>query len=218
MFFVNKSKFKQFSSSYVTGVKSFSSGPVAKVSIQLLLFLFMVSFFGFFALKPTIVTIVDLQSQIKLKKDVDLKLGQKVQALQKAQLSFAKVQSYLATIDKTLPPGADFTRFERELEYLAMKNNIILFDGRFGGFNVIGNPKANSTKKAGSKLNYTTLDFNLGISGSYQNLKNFLRDLENLDRLVTIKDLSFSKQTQTKGAELQIKLNAQTFYLPENEN
>ena len=217
MFFVDKLKFKQFSSSYVTGVKSFSSGPTAKVSIQLLLFLFMVSFFGFFALKPTIVTIVNLQSQIKLKKDVDLKLGQKVQALQKAQLSFAKAQSYLATIDKTLPSGADFTRFERELEYLAMKNNIILFDGRFGSFNVVGNPKTN-TKKTVSKLNYTTLDFNLGISGSYQNLKNFLKDFENLDRLVTIKDLSFSKQTQTKGAELQIKLNAQTFYLPENEN
>jgi Tfp pilus assembly protein PilO len=178
----------------------------------------MVSFFGFFALKPTIVTIVNLQSQIKLKKDVDLKLGQKVQALQKAQLSFAKAQNDLSIIDKTLPPGADFTRFERELEYLAVKNNIILFDGRFGGFNVIGNPKVSSTKKTVSNLNYTTLDFNLGISGSYQNLKNFLKDLENLDRLVTINNLSFSKQTQTKGAELQIKLNAQTFYLPENEN
>lgn len=218
MIFANKISFKQLSSGYASTVKSFSSHPAAKVSVQLLLFLFMVSFFGLFALKPTIVTIVNLQSQIQQKKDINLKLNQKVEALQKAQLSFAKAQSYLAIIDNTLPVNADFTRFEREIEYLAIKNNTILVDGRFNGFNVIGNPKISNEKKPVSNLKYTTLDFNLSISGSYPGLKNFLKDLENLDRLVSIRDLIFSKQTQVKGAQLQIKLNAQTFYLPENAN
>jgi len=209
---LKKEEYRQYKEKYLPSF-GFVNQQITKVSLELILFLSMIAIFALFALKPTIITIVSLQKEIKLKNEIDQKLAKKVSALSQAQLVLAKVQNSLVYLDKTLPQEVEFTRFEREIEYLAVKNNVILADARFGQFDILGDNLGQELKKT-SKTAYTPLSFTVIAGGSYQDLKNFLKDLEILDRLVIIDEIKFDKQAQVTGADLQAKITGKVYYLP----
>lgn len=204
-----KQEYQDYKEKYLAPL---ANQQITKVSLELALFMIMIAVFALFALRPTIITIASLQQEIKLKTDVQQKLEKKVIALEQAQINLAKVQNSIIYLDRTLPEQADFNRFEREIEFLALKNNLILADAKFGEFDILG-------KSFTGKEDYIPLTFILTAAGNYNDLKKFLQSLENLDRLVIIDEIKFDKQTQVPGAQLQAKITGKTYYLPySNQN
>lgn len=207
---------------YYLKVREISKEPLAKTSFVLIASLLTISFFGIFAIKPTFATIAVLLKEIKDKKKVNQQLGDKVAALNKAQNTYTLLAPKLERINVAMPKSPDFPRLEREIEYLTYKHDLLLASGGFEGFVVTGEKLPEKDKKNRSEKEslqedqdgtVETISFNLVLAGEYNDLKDFLKDLELLDRIILVDATTFSKETDIKGASLQMMVKAKAFYL-----
>lgn len=190
---------------YFLKVKDLYQYPVAKASLALILTLLTISFFGLFAIKPTIINIGKLIKEIKDLRQVNQTLEKKITSLNQAQKTYAEITDNLYYLDWALPKGADFNRFASEISLLIFNNKLVTPSASFGEFELISNEKEEQILK-----------FRLTLAGKFIDIKSFLRDLENLDRIVKIGSVSFSTKTEISGSQVQAVINGEAFWLPNN--
>jgi Tfp pilus assembly protein PilO len=172
----------------------------------LVLSLFTVSFFSFFAIKPSIKTIGELMKETKDKRGATEKLEQKINALSIAQKEYTLIQPELTTIYGVLPQKSNFSELAKQIEYLSQKNNITLLNLRVSQTSPLNE----------DSQSLIPLRFDVIAEGSYKNLKNFLVDLENLNRLVTTDSILISKKRgegEVVETTLSLKISSQAYYI-----
>ncbi len=167
-------------------------GPVlAKPEIQayamVILSLLTLSFFGYFALKPTFTTITLLNRQIKDAKLVDLQLQQKINALSMAQIEYQKIQPDLSLLSLALPTEPQFPSLVKAVEKIATESGIQLKSINFKTVDL------ETQKKATRSASLIPISFDLDIIGDYPKLDNFITKLSSLPRLVVIEKMGFTK-------------------------
>jgi len=190
---------------YFLKVKGVYQRPVAKASLALILTLLTISFFGLFAIKPTITNISKLVKEIKDFRQVNQTLEKKIASLNQAQKTYAEITDNLYYLDWALPKGADFNRFASEINLLIFNNKLVAPSASFGEFELISNEKGEQILK-----------FRLTIAGKFIDIKSFLKDLENLDRIIKIDSVSFNTKTEITDAQVQAIINGEAFWLPSN--
>ena len=216
---------------YLLKAKNLYQLPMVGVSTTLILTLVIICFFAFFAIKPTLITITKLNKELKEKQEVNKILEKKINDLNKAQISYAQVIDYLILVGRALPEKADFNQVASQINFLAFSNNIVLLSASFGKFDLVTPPpqsKASTIdqsvpernrpldKKENKITEVSALDFKISLLGSYANIKNFLQELENIDRVVQINSVIFSSKIGKNQIELQSDLSGKIFWL-ENE-
>jgi Tfp pilus assembly protein PilO len=172
--------------------------------------IFTVIFFVIFAILPTFKTIAALTKEIADAKTTEAKLAQKIHSLEQAETLYEEILPKLAKLDQVLPPNPEFERLAWQIYWLVDKNNLSLSSGGFGEFVLRGPIEKSKDKDTNS------LSINLSLQGSFTDIKNFLADLDRLDRLVKVEELILSNKS-VKGVSqgtinASIKLGA--FYLP----
>lgn len=209
MAFDYKQQYHLYRQFYLKGFQKLSASPLAGPTLNLILFLGTATLLIFLALKPAIATISNLWQEIKIKEEFSQRLSKKIQDLEQAKMLMAQNPQLVALLDKAIPPNSEFTRLERELQYLALKNNALLADGKFEKFTLIG--KSQDIDQAQDQI--SLLAFQLKLGSSYLNFKNLLQELVNLDRFIALEETSFSEETSIEGANLQLILKGKAFYL-----
>ena len=212
MAFDYKQQYRLYRQYYLKGFQRLSASPLTGSALNLFLFLATAIILVFFALKPTFATISNLWQEIKIKEEFSQKLSKKIQDLEQAKMVMAQNPQLISLLDKAIPPNSEFTRLERELQFVTLKNNALLADGKFEKFDLVGKSEENS--QAGEKVN--PLGFQLKVGSGYLNLKNLLQELVNLDRFIALEETVFSEEASIEGAELQLILKGKAFYLPTN--
>lgn len=187
---------------YFLKVKGLYQQPAAKTSLALILTLLAISFFSLFAIKPTFMTIGKLVKEIKDKQSINKTLAKKVNDLEKGQINLELARNDFGLIDKALPLKADFNRLAGEINYLILYSKLILSSASFSEFSLIP-PDSDKNE----------FDFNLVVDGDFSSTNNFIKDLENLDRILEIKSISFSTKTEVENAKLQADISGKAFFL-----
>jgi len=211
--------YRQYRSRYGKRLKTLSQRPVAQASLVLIFSLLTVSFFGIFAIKPTLVTIAELMRSIRDKEEVNIQLQNKIEALALAQANYEKIKPYLEDVEKIIPQEVSFLHLLSEINLIAWEKQVVLEGGRFGEFVLVRTEEGLVIKEeeqeataSATKTPLSELTFSLNLSGDYQNLKKFLGELAKIDRLIIMEETIF----QTEGTEevsLLVDIQAKAFYL-----
>jgi Tfp pilus assembly protein PilO len=188
---------------------TFYYNPSVKASLGLVLSVLVSGLLIVLAIKPTLTTIVSLKKQLKDESQVLSLINQKVNALEMAEASYNQNQPYFDQLDKALPKEPKTDYFALQLTYLAQKHNLQLTTVGFETFDLVNN--VSMATKIPAEVNI--IPFNAGLSGDWSNTKNFLEDLEKLDRLVDVKEIS---QTANKepNSPIVTTLKGEIYYLP----
>lgn len=142
-----------------------------------------VSFFGLFAISPTLGTIADLQKQIEDSTFVHEKLQQKIANLTTLQQKYQQIQTQLGILHDAIPATLAIDLFVGEAHALAAITNVQVT--RVQTFPV-------DISQTSLTSRFTSYAFSIEIQGSYGNLLNYLTTLGNLNRLVTFDILSLN--------------------------
>ncbi|MBU1499328.1 type 4a pilus biogenesis protein PilO [Patescibacteria group bacterium] len=193
---------------YYQQIRVWDRQPKVRVSGLISLTIFTVAFFLNMAILPTFKTIAGLKKEIKDQQEVEAKLTKKMVGLKTAEVNYAKVVNDLKLINQVLPEKEEFERLAWQIQWLANQKGVKINAGRFGEFNLVG--EADSSDQAELVVEIT-------IKGSYQQIRDFLQSLIKIDRLITIKEISFNKQDLQTGGELTASLKLAGFYLPIKE-
>jgi len=160
--------------------------------IGLSLTLMSLCIFGFFAISPTISTIVQLRKQIKDNEDYYEKLVGKIDNLNTLQTKYNLLQQDLSLVLIAIPKTPTVPRVTGQLQTLAKENNIKL--GRIQTSEVDLFPGKNDSK-------LYSFSFSLDSQGSYEDLLNFISSLVDFERTTTIETVSISPGNDLKKAE-----------------
>lgn len=161
------------------------------------------AFFGLFAINPTVSTILELRKELDDNNFVDTKLVQKINNLSTLQKKYTELQSDLPLIFSAVPQGPEVPLLVAQIQSVAKSSNVSI--GNFQSFEVEVPTKSASR-------NYSSFSFALSVSGTYNDLYKFLASLSNMQRVVSVELISFTKKTI--GNSMELSLKGKAFFNP----
>ncbi len=169
----------------------------------ILLTVFTLSFFGIFAINPTISTIVKLRKELEDNKLVDSKLTEKIQNISTLQKEYTTLQNDMPFILAAIPQNHEIPLLVAQVQAVAKNSNVLIEN--FQTFEV-------EIQKKALPRNYSSFSFALSAEGSYNDLYKFLNSLSNMQRVVSLELLSLTKKS---GSDLlQLSIKGRAFFNP----
>lgn len=195
--------------------------PDIKASLEVILSVFMISMLIFLAIRPTITNIAALQKKIQDEEAVNVKADKKITQLFTASDQLAANSALLGLYDKAVASKFSYLDILGRVEKLARSAGLEITNLSLPGTDLIGQGKAVGSWAAkiikSDNSGIKTMALNFQVAGKPIQIRNFLVEVERMDRLAIIKNLELAKEVGTiKGSE-RVKASGQInfyFYLP----
>ncbi len=150
------------------------------------------SFFGIFAIGPTVTTISDLNKKYNEEKDALKELKDKNEALKSLSAQYVEIQPDLNLIDNAIPQSPKVAELTRQLENLSIQNTLVVKKLDTGLMELY--PAKNPNKPIFSFI------FTIGVEGAEKDVNQFILDLVNMGRIIKIEKLQTGKQISSTFA------------------
>lgn len=192
--------------------------PEIKSSVEILLSIFAVTILSLLAIKPTIANVLSLQKKIEDQKVILKKADTKIGQLFTAQDALTEHASSLGLYDLAVPSGFDYNSITRRVALLALKNGLTLSRVSLPGNVLVGSGEANKTVKDKKEVLIYDTDGQMKIPvsfsaiGSQNSILSFLVELENMDRLALIGNISITKQQKTIEQSGQLAVSGEVIF------
>ncbi|MDP3988202.1 MAG: type 4a pilus biogenesis protein PilO [Candidatus Levybacteria bacterium] len=200
---VSKSFFKISKKNYLDllpKIKEEKTQTFTTIALTLL----ALSFFGIFAISPTLSTIAQLKKQISDNLYVDKKLGEKITNLGILSQKYSALDADIPIVLAAVPQNSQAPLLLTQIEAMAQKNNLEVI--RLQSYLV------ELTKIKEDPSDYSSFTFSIeGQASSYENIENFLSSLINFDRIISIDVISVSSRAD-KNATLRISIRGKAFF------
>lgn len=154
------------------------------------------SFFGVFAINPTLSTIVDLKKQVADDKAVDQQLTTKINNLSSLQQQYNQLGPALTNVYAAVPKNAEVPLLSAQIAALAKKNTLAITTYRVAQVQL-------ATKQPNTKTQ--SFIFTLQATGNYNNMLTFSSELANLDRVITVESMEIGRDSKTNDLVVTIR-------------
>ena len=179
--------------------------PKAASYFTISLSLFSLSFFGLFAIRPTLITAVSLLKEVNDLRNLSQDFENKISNIISAQSEYEKIRNSITLVDKALPENSDLPKFARSMERMSIKNEITLNQLQ------IDSAPVSLSKNAGNLNNF---NFIMIAVGQYEKLNAFLDDVVNNIRIINISSLDFSPEGGTESGIMRMSIKGKVYYEP----
>lgn len=180
----------------------------AKQYAMLVFTILALSFFGLFAINPTIGTIVELRRKLEDSELVQQKLTDKIAAMSSLQEQFTLIQPSLDAVYDAVPNTPQAPKLLGQLQALAETNQVKISTLKTLPVPLKPDPKAPKQKTDKGDLYFS---FTIDTIGSYDNLQRFLLSLTKFDRIVNITSVTLNRDGST-SSDIDMIVDGQAFY------
>lgn len=196
----------QIYSRYFTYIKPVTKIPFVRTYGLTIFTLLVITIFIFYAIKPTVETILVLQKKIDDSNQVLEKVNQKANNLSQGKKNYEELNPQVKSKLQTLIPNtANLKSIIQSLEDAAK-----LHDASVSALQI--QPLVLETKGDNNQLGVLTeIAFTFNTEGGYKNLISLLKDLKSSVRLISIESLSLSKLSE--GTGLIMSISGKAYYI-----
>lgn len=156
------------------------------------------SFFGIFAINPTISTIVELKKQLSDSEQVNELLTTKINNLSALQGEYTLLTPNLPVILAAIPENADAPLLMAQVQSLAKQSKLTLVSFRISEVQLTSPQQLNTVKGS-------SFTFSLEAQGEYADMIQFVSSLSRMNRIVTLESLSITKEPKQNALVLNIR-------------
>jgi len=199
----------------------YNQKPELRAFLEVILTLTAISILGAFALRPTILTIIDLTKQIEAKKEVIDKMDQKIANTKVAQENYSLDEAQIGLLESAVPDGPSPEGLVRQMEGLANSEGVTILGSSISDIYLVGKPekeKSNTDKDLTAfPSGVKDMKFTITISGGYLDTKRFIEHLEFLRRPVKLDSINMTAQ-KSNSDNLITVLTGRVPYIETNQN
>jgi len=183
-----------------------------------------VSLFGWYAIRPTIQTILYLRREIVDKTEINRKMEDKISALIEAQAVYQEIEPLLPNVDQALPSQPDALPLLVQIRNLASRSAVTVTTIQLPAIPLLG--EDNSQNKKSTKTNTSAkplpVDLTIGVLGQYVSIRSFIEGMIAMRRVVAIDGITVSPyRTGSESSQsaiqhsrlIQLVLKLRTFYI-----
>ncbi len=176
-------------SRYYTYIKPVVKNKYVRTYSSFVFSLITISFFTYFALKPTISTIISLQKSINEQQDIYNKITQKRRDLETARNNYLKIPPEVKDrIFKLLPNSTSVPPLVDDLNTVAILNQATLSAIQVDETELVGEPEQITKDNTLKELNVS-----ITATGTYSQLMGILKSLSSSNRLVKLDSVVMNK-------------------------
>lgn len=204
--------------SYANQFKNWYKKPVAQTSSAVVLTLFTIVFFGIAAIRPTLITITKLLREIEDKQEYDQDLSTKLNNLTSVQKKYTDNQEVLNIFNNVLPHDQGVNQLFAQIEAISANNNVTLETISTNDITTFDRKTTTSSSKK-SKLDIESYELSMSLSGSLADLNQWLFEIQNIERMVEVSQISIRPSDDEQGASGQLNDMSVTtivYWIPEN--
>lgn len=154
------------------------------------------SFFGIFAINPTLSTIFDLRKQLSDDILVNQQLQTKINNLSSLQQQYGELGSNLTNIYSAVPQNPQAPLLSAQIAALGQKHNITITSYRVSEVELASTPK---------NAHMQSFTFTLQAQGEYTDMLSFSTELTRLTRLITVESIEIGKDTKSDNLVLTLR-------------
>lgn len=163
----------------------------------IVLTLVALSFFGFFAINPTISTILKLQKEVSDSRFAYSQLESKIKNLSELRKQYSNLQNDLPDIVSAIPTAPDVHLLFAQIQTIARQSDVAVKRLQNFEVEVLRNSKA-------SEKQYYSYSFSIAGNGTFANISNFVSTLTGMQRIIDIDLLNIANQNdQSLGFNIQ---------------
>ncbi len=166
------------------------------IFVTIALTLAALSFFGIFAINPTLTTIAELRKELADNEAVEDQLTTKINNLSSLQQQYNDLEKDLPFIYEAIPKTANAPLLSAQIEALAQQNNVTISTFR------VAEVQLASSQPTTKTLSYI---FNLQAEGDYQDMIDFSTALSRLSRVITVESMSIGRDSKTNDLTLTLR-------------
>lgn len=193
-------------SRYFTYIRPIFRSKAAKTYSSLIFSLLAISIFSYFAIRPTVTTILSLQKSITERSEVLKTLHEKVNNLTAGKNNYAGINPKTKTkLENLVPNSPQLTGVIDSITIAANDAQATISGLQFQPI-ILENEKDKLNKNA--SLN--EVSFTLNSQGSFASLMKLLTILQRSDRLFSIASINFA---QPPEGSLIMSITAKAFYM-----
>lgn len=173
-----------------------------------------VSLFLWYAVRPTAQTIIYLQRQIADKTVLNQQMESKITSLIEVQATFENISDKLVLLDTALPINPKATNLARELRNIADISQASLSAMQITSVPVVAKEATPGANLAAAPKGVQWFIINIVTTGTYTQLKTFLTTLLQLQRIVTIDQISLKSARTLKSDvnSIEMTLRLKSYY------
>lgn len=168
------------------------SDPLVRSYFGLVASIMLVTFFLFFALSPTFNTILGLQKKIQDGQVIDVALQKKIADIITAQDTYSQVQTQLDLLDQAIPDKPTPQGLVADVSNSASSSGVVLSSLQFSPVPL----SANAVTKDNRVNGIPTAIFTVSVTGSEDQVRRFLGELENRLRYIRVDSVSVNYGTK----------------------
>lgn len=190
---------------YFTYIKPITKLPIVRTYGSTIFTLIIIIIFIFFAIKPTIETILILQKKLADSNKVLDQLNQKVTSLTEAKKNYDNLNPQVKRkIDDAIPNKSNFNSLIQNIE-----NTIKTYEASISALQI---QPINLVSKDQNKIGtLSQVDFTVNIEGQYQNLISILQQMTSSSRVISIDSITINKISE--GSTLVMSISGKAYYL-----
>lgn len=214
-----RSQYLRYQEFFLNILAVYRSRRDLKMFLEIILSLGAISFFSIFALKPTLLTIASLYTQIKSREETLAKMNQKIQDIGAARGAISR-ESRLPLVESAVPNDPAIQTLVRQIEGLSASHSIKLLGISIGEVTLVGPEAAKKRDTQTTPLpeDANEVDFSITASGDYSSFLALVSDLERVRRPVKIEVVGINSSKVETGKVLVLVINGRTPYLGKTEN
>lgn len=192
-------------SRYFTYIKPIGKMPIIRNYGAMIFTLLTISVLTFFAIRPTVQTILVLQKQLEDAEQILQKVNEKAKNLSLGQQNYDALDDNIKEkIMTAIPDSLSLKSVVSSLEQTARQ-----YEASISALQV--QPLTVAVKAPNQIGQLSEISFIFNVEGAYPNLMSLLEDLRASNRLISIDDLSLSKTSE--GSGLIMSLTGKAYYI-----
>lgn len=163
------------------------------------------SIFGIFAIGPTLSTIANLHKQLEDSSFVNQQLAKKIENITSLQAQYFTLEPDFPLVFAAVPESPTVPPLVGQLQAIAQDSSVEVLRAQafeVGLTNVKATPNAQS------------YNFSIDVSGTYENLTQFLDAVSNFDRIISLDSVSYNRANETDGSlPFQLSIRGKAYFL-----
>ncbi len=175
-----------------------------------IIFFLAFSFFIFFVIRPNLVSVFDAISQVSDLSQEDKTYGSQIEKIIDIQSTMEQSRSDFGLLDQAISSTPQVYQLLRDVQSSTAKNGLLVNHVSVSDINL---------KDVGNGDKVSSVDLEINVSGTYNELVSFLKDTQNQRRLKLIKKMSMIKVDTSStpqasaSSALELQLVIEGYYL-----
>ena len=198
---LNKTLLLPANKKFLPHIKNKKTASYLTITLSLMAF----SFFGLFALRPTLITAVSLIKSVSDLKALNTEYENKIAGIIKAQSEYEQMREELPLLSIALPDNAYFDQVASVFEKLATTSNVTIAQIQMD---------STSVSKAKSRGMLEKFGFIVIGTGDYPSISSYINHILNWRRIITLSTLEFVHDGSTTSGNLRVTLRGNAYYEP----